>query len=162
MISVIYAKNKQNIIGKNNSLCWHYSEDLKYFKEKTLNQNIIMGRKTFESIGKPLPKRNNIVITSSKIEGVITFSDFKKAIEYCDNDCFIIGGSSLYNICFKESLVDIIYETIVPDEVEIDQSTVFINDIPNGYKLYNQSIINNLTFNIYKNEKKIISNSGND
>lgn len=149
MISIIYAKNNQNVIGKNNQLCWHHPADLKFFKEKTLNSTIIMGRKTFESIGRPLPKRKNIVLSSTPIKDVETFTSLEDALNYADNNAFIIGGASIYNKCFKENIGDVIYETIVPDVIEIDESTIFIDSIPDIYKHYYQTLEYDLLFNRY-------------
>lgn len=69
-ISLIAAMSLQGVIGKDNQLPWHYPEDLKYFRAKTLGHTVVMGRNTFLSLGKPLPKRRNIVLTSNPITGV--------------------------------------------------------------------------------------------
>jgi dihydrofolate reductase len=101
IISIIVAIAKNNVIGANNQLIWHISEDLKRFKALTTGHCVVMGRKTFESIGKPLPKRTNIVISRKKefiIEGCIVVSSFDEAISVCgkDEEIFIIGGGELY------------------------------------------------------------------
>jgi len=89
------------VIGLNNKMPWHLSADLKKFKEITMSSPIIMGRKTFEAIGKPLPGRCNIIISrnlSYQQDGCRVFHDIKSAIDSCE-DCdevFVIGGSSLY------------------------------------------------------------------
>ncbi len=101
MIAIIVGLTKNRIIGKNNDLPWKISEDLKNFKKHTAGQTIIMGRKTYESIGRPLPNRHNIVISRNmqEIEGVDICSSIeeatKKAKEY-EKDIFIIGGSTIY------------------------------------------------------------------
>lgn len=110
--SIIVAMADNNAIGKDNELLWHISEDLKFFKKKTLGCPVIMGRKTFESIGKALPQRKNIVISRSKkeIEGVSvvnTFSEgYSLAKKVCDETqskrCFIIGGGEMYAQAIKE------------------------------------------------------------
>ncbi len=115
-ISMIAAVGNNRQLGRDNKLLWHISEDLKYFKSVTLNNPVVMGRKTFESIGRALPKRQNIVITSDKnfkADGVrvihdpmFVFDDFLdyeeelKAVgtlkEDEDLEIFIIGGSTIY------------------------------------------------------------------
>jgi len=102
-ISIIVALGNQNQIGLNGTMPWHLSDDLKNFKRITSGHTIIMGRKTFDSIGRALPKRLNFVITS-KPENVTafeicTFSSLEKAIEKAkmfDDEIFIIGGASIY------------------------------------------------------------------
>ena len=93
------------VIGKNNDLPWHLPEDLKRFKEITLGQNVLMGRKTFESIfarlKKPLPGRTNIVVTRQKDyrapEGVLVFHSLDEAVKSLgDKDVYIIGGAEIY------------------------------------------------------------------
>lgn len=102
VISMIVAMAKNRLIGQDNQMPWHLPDDLKYFKAQTLNKPILMGRKTFESIGaKPLPKRRNIVITRDKdfqADGVEIFHDLKhalNALQTCD-EIMIIGGAQIY------------------------------------------------------------------
>lgn len=98
--NVIVAVNENLVIGKDNKLPWHSSEDLKYFKRMTTNNVVIMGRKTYESIGKPLPNRVNIVISNTtNFTEVITVKSFEEALEIAslyDKEVFVIGGASLY------------------------------------------------------------------
>lgn len=98
--NVIVAVNENLVIGKDNQLPWYSSEDLKYFKRITTNNVVIMGRKTYESIGKPLPNRVNIVIsTTTNFTEVITVKSFEEALEMAstfDKEVFVIGGASLY------------------------------------------------------------------
>lgn len=101
MISIIVAIAENNVIGANNQLIWHISDDLKRFKALTTGHCVVMGRKTFESIGKPLPKRTNIVISRNKdlvIDGCTVVSSLENAISACgkDDEIFIIGGGELY------------------------------------------------------------------
>ena len=103
--SVIVAISDNNVIGKDNSLLWHLSADMKFFKEKTTGHHIIMGRKTFESMGKRLlPNRTTIVITRNKDyempEGGIVASSLVDALEKAENDTevFIIGGAQIYQM----------------------------------------------------------------
>ena len=102
MLSIIVAAADNNVIGHNNELIWHISEDLKYFKRVTSEHTVIMGRKTFESIGKPLPNRTNIVISRNpdfKPDGCIVVSSLNEAIQRTNpqEESFIIGGGSIYH-----------------------------------------------------------------
>lgn len=102
MITIVVAKSENNVIGNNNELIWHLPNDLKRFKQLTTGHPIIMGRKTFESIGKPLPNRVNIVITRNRDwnpEGITIVNSLEEAIENAkesDHDIFIIGGGNIY------------------------------------------------------------------
>ncbi|MFA7688010.1 MAG: dihydrofolate reductase [Moheibacter sp.] len=101
-ITIIAAKSDNNIIGNENQLIWHISNDLKRFKQLTSGHVVIMGRKTFESIGKPLPNRTNIVITRNKdwnSEGILTVNSLEEALAQAKNtgsEIFIIGGGNIY------------------------------------------------------------------
>lgn len=100
-LSLIVATDTENGIGKNNQLLWHLPEDLKFFKRTTSGHTVIMGRKTFESIGKPLPNRRNLVISRQenlKIEGVEVYKNLEDAIKACadENEAFVIGGGEIY------------------------------------------------------------------
>ena len=105
-IKLISAISKNNVIGKENKLPWNISEDLKRFKELTSNNWIVMGRKTFDSIGRPLPNRKNIVLSKNKnlkIDSVEVFNSPKDIIESYKNssdqkDLFIIGGTYIYEL----------------------------------------------------------------
>ena len=102
MITIIVAKAENNIIGNNNELIWHLPNDLKHFKNLTSGHPVLMGRKTFDSIGKPLPNRTNIVITRNEewsSEGVKRADSLQEAIETgkkIDSEIFIIGGGNIY------------------------------------------------------------------
>ena len=100
-ITIIVAVAANNVIGKNNDLIWHISEDLKRFKSLTSGHAIIMGRKTFESLPKALPNRTNIVVTrnrSYRAEGALVCYSMEKALQLAVNDQqpFIIGGGEIY------------------------------------------------------------------
>ena len=102
-ISIIVAMSKNNVIGANNALPWHISEDLKRFKSLTMGKPIIMGRKTFDSIGRPLPGRKNIVITRNtdlKIKGVDVVSSLDNVFSLIKDEeqVFVIGGEEIYRI----------------------------------------------------------------
>ncbi len=109
-IIIIAAISQNNVIGKEGKIPWHSSAELKHFKATTMGNPIIMGRKTFESIGKALPGRLNIVITSrpekfNETDDLLAFVSLDKALEYCREQnspkVFIIGGASLYKEALK-------------------------------------------------------------
>jgi len=127
MLSLICAISKNNCIGKNNQLPWHIPEDLKHFKEITSGKTVLMGRKTFESIlgylGKPLPKRTNIVITRNTNyevpKGVLVYNSVKDALEkHKDENIFVIGGAGIYKQTID--LADKLYITHVNEEIDGD------------------------------------------
>ena len=125
MISLIVAAAENNAIGKNNQLLWHLPNDLKFFKNTTWGMPVIMGRKTFESVNKPLPGRFNIVITRQpdwKADEVIIASDLqdalKKAAETNCKEFFIIGGGEIYRQCLP--ICDRVYLTRVHTQIEGD------------------------------------------
>ncbi len=127
MTNIIVAISNNRVIGKDNQLLWRMPADLKYFKSLTLGYPIIMGRKTFESIGKPLPGRLNIVVTRNpsalrfQPSEILIFDSLEEAIASAkkhDNEIFIIGGGEIY----KQALpfTNRIYLTKVDTEVEGD------------------------------------------
>jgi dihydrofolate reductase len=99
-LSVIVARAKNGVIGYQGKLPWHISEDLQWFRSHTLGHTVMMGRKTFESIGRPLPKRTNIVISrnsSVQVDGRIIASSLQHALTLTtDSQPFVIGGAQLY------------------------------------------------------------------
>ena len=102
-ITIISAVSENNVLGKNNKLIWHIPDDLKRFKKLTLGHSVIMGRKTFESIAKPLPQRKNIILTRNKnykAKGALIAHNVKEALNFCENDNqpFIIGGGEIYKL----------------------------------------------------------------
>lgn len=124
IISIIVAIAENNAIGKNNELLWHLSGDLKKFKQITTGHTIIMGRKTFESIGKPLPNRRSIVITRNSNyqvpEGVIVAQSLEDAFSYCyaEKEVFVIGGGQIYKTALP--LADKLYLTTVHKNFDAD------------------------------------------
>ncbi|MDC9728851.1 MAG: dihydrofolate reductase [Methyloprofundus sp.] len=107
-LSLIVAMAENRTIGINKQMPWHLSADLKKFKKITMGHPIIMGRKTFESIGRPLPGRKNIVISRNadyKQEGCVVFNDLESAIESCckEEEVFVIGGATLYEVALEKS-----------------------------------------------------------
>lgn len=119
---VAYGKNWE--IGLNNQMLWHISEDFKNFKTITSGHHILMGRKTFESIGKPLPNRTSLVLSNSGFEheGVHTFSDVQEAFNFArqsaEEELFIIGGANIYETLFP--YVDKMYLSEVDFEGQAD------------------------------------------
>jgi len=128
IISLIAAIGKNNELGKNNSLLWHLPADMKHFKDTTYLHPVIMGRKTYESIGRPLPNRRNIVITRDekyKIEGIEIARSVEKAIalfEDTDEEIFFIGGGEIYNQVMK--YINKLYITRIDNEFP-DADTFF-------------------------------------
>ncbi|MCM3566890.1 dihydrofolate reductase [Neobacillus mesonae] len=106
MISFIVAMDENRVIGRDNQLPWHLPEDLKFFKRTTMGHPIAMGRKTFESIGKPLPGRDNLIITRQKgyrAEGCKVFDSMDDFLEYCNKqneEIFVIGGAEIFKETF--------------------------------------------------------------
>jgi dihydrofolate reductase len=101
---VAYAKNK--VIGERNTLPWHLPEDLKHFRALTMGHHIIMGRKTYESLGRLLPGRTTVIVTRNKsydVEGALIASSLEEAIEMCkgDPEPFLIGGAEMYKSGLK-------------------------------------------------------------
>jgi dihydrofolate reductase len=122
-ISIIVATDTENAIGKNNQLLWHLPKDLQFFKKTTSGYPIIMGRKTFDSIGKPLPNRRNIVISRQanlKIEGVEVYHKLNDALKACEEEkeLFIIGGGEIYKQALP--LAQKIYLTKVNHKFDAD------------------------------------------
>ena len=133
-LSLLVAADENNVIGKNNTLPWHLPNDLKYFKNQTWGMPILMGRKTFESIGKPLPGRKSIVITRSEdwnYKGVdvvhSTEEAIKKAESYGAKEIFVIGGAEIFKTSFNEA--NRIYLTRIHHSFDGD---VFFPEIPEG------------------------------
>jgi len=141
-ISIIVAKAKNNVIGKDNQLIWKLSSDLRLFKKLTTDHHIVMGRKTYESVGKPLPNRTSIVITRNKDfklpEGHFVFHSLEEAIQLCIGknleQVFIIGGAEIYR-----QAIPICDELIVTEVDAYPQGDVFFPDIdPDIWKVVSQ------------------------
>lgn len=128
MVSIIVAIAQNGTIGDKNSLLWHIKEDMRFFRTTTSGHPVIMGRKTFESLGsKPLPKRTNIVITRADrtFEGALTAHSLEEAIamakEACgDDEIFVMGGAQIYAEAL--SVVDRLYITRVERDYDGDTS----------------------------------------
>ena len=123
IISIVVAMARNRTIGVNNTLPWRCPEDLKRFKSLTMGQHMIMGRKTFDSIGKPLPGRITVVVTRNEnlhIEGCVMAHSLENAIGACaaDKEIFIVGGAELYALSLP--LADRLYITHVQKNVTGD------------------------------------------
>lgn len=124
MTTLVVAMGRNNEIGHQNQLLWHLPKDLRHFKEITAGHPVVMGRKTFESIGKPLPNRTNIVVSRQKDwfqEGILIVGTIKEAIKFAkkiDEDIYIIGGGSIYEQTVD--LADRIELTVVDGDFEAD------------------------------------------
>ncbi|TWX68493.1 type 3 dihydrofolate reductase [Colwellia demingiae] len=134
ILSMIVATADNNIIGKNNDMPWHLPADLAYFKKVTLGKPIIMGRKTFESIGRPLPGRRNIVISRDEnyqAKGVDSVTSVEQALALVDgsdgsegaDEIMVIGGGAIYEHCLPKA--DRLYITHI--KAAIDGDTQFPN-----------------------------------
>lgn len=136
-ISMIAAMAKDRVIGKDNQMPWHLPADFAWFKQCTMSKPIVMGRKTFESIGRPLPGRLNIVISRNQdftADGVVvvtSITEAKKAAGHCD-ELMIIGGGSIYSACLAEA--DSLYLTFI--DADIDGDTQFPDWGEGWYQAY--------------------------
>lgn len=129
-LAIIVAAARNGVIGNNNQLPWHLPQDLKYFKSITLGKPVIMGRKTYESIGRPLPGRTNIVVTRNtdwQVDGVVVVNSLEQALvearrALAENievsEAMIIGGAEIYRSALP--LVDRVYLTQVDVDAEGD------------------------------------------
>lgn len=125
MVSIIVAIAQNGTIGDKNSLLWHIKEDMRFFRTTTSGHAVVMGRKTFESLGsRPLPKRTNIVITRADraFEGALTAHSLEEAIRLAEGDeeIFIIGGAQIYSEALR--IADRMYITRVMHDYEGDTS----------------------------------------
>lgn len=123
MIQIVVACGTNRAIGRDNQLLWHLPNDLKHFKQLTSGAPIIMGRKTFESIGRPLPNRLNVVISRNPnlhFEGTTVVSSLEAALELCSESekVSIVGGGEIYKQAL--SIADVIELTLVDDSPEAD------------------------------------------
>ncbi|CAM3808058.1 dihydrofolate reductase [Mucilaginibacter galii] len=121
-INIVVAIAANNAIGKNNKLLWHLPKDLKHFKQLTTGHTVIMGRKTFDSVGKPLPNRRNIVVTRQniQIEGCEVVNSLNAALELAKGEAEvdIVGGAEIYRQAMP--ITNFIYLTIVHQDFEAD------------------------------------------
>ena len=132
IISAIVGIGKNKVIGKNNDMPWHLPADLKYFKRTTSGHHIIMGRKNYEAIGRPLPKRTNIIITRNtnyQADGCIIVNSITDALAVAkangDEEAFIIGGGQIYWLSLP--MLDRLYITEI--DVEVPDGDVFFPEV---------------------------------
>lgn len=144
-MNIIVAAAENNAIGYQGQMPWHLGADLKYFKATTMGHAIIMGRKTFESIGRPLPGRRNIIVTHNALfhvspevmsnlkpgTSIEVYHELDEALEKAPADAFIIGGAQIYNQLWAEA--DRLYITRVHTVVEAFDASV--PTVPEGYVL---------------------------
>ena len=119
MVKLIAAVGKNLELGKNNGLMWDLPGDMKFFRATTKGACVVMGRLTYDSIGRPLPYRRNIVISRNpelEIEGVEVVTSLESALKACQNDCFVIGGEKIYSLALPYA--DEIYLTEIDAEFE--------------------------------------------
>jgi len=163
MISIIAAYNNKKVIGKDGKIPWNCSEDLKRFKKLTIQHPVIMGRKTFESIGKTLPERHNIVVTKSLTSGnygggefnLSMVSSLTSAILGCQEyypgeEIFIIGGEEIYRQAISKA--DRMYLTHIYDDSDGD--AFFPNFEVDDWEVILADHYNDHTFRILERKKK--------
>lgn len=124
MVSIIVAIAANGVIGDKNSLLWHIKEDMRFFRQKTTSHPVIMGRKTYDSLGRPLPNRTNVVIsrTLNHIEGCTVAHSLEEAIALfpSEEEIFIIGGAQIYAQALD--VADRMYITRIEHSYEGDTS----------------------------------------
>ena len=154
MVRMIVAKSKNNVIGKDNKLPWSIPEELKLFKTLTTNNVVLMGRKTYESIGKELPNRVNVVISRNKMDGIICFDSIEKALiqlkeDYPDKVIYVIGGEAIY-----EYAHDYCDEIIVSEiNVEVEGDAFFNQSWLDNFYLYDSKNMGSFFYNRYVRPK---------
>jgi len=151
---MIVAMDKNGLIGNKGELPWHISEDLKLFKENTIGTSVIMGRKTFESFGKPLPNRDNVVISSKKItaDGIYSVQGIPDALtlaQELNDDVFIIGGGSIYAQFLP--YIDSLYISFINGDYEGD--TYFPDFDPKDFEKVEKLDFKEFTFTIFNRKK---------
>ena len=145
IVSLIVAVSENKVIGKDNDLVWNLPTDMKFFKDKTKNHFVIMGRRNYESIPskfRPLPNRTNVIVSRQEkleAEGCMVVDSIEKAIELAkvakDQEPFIIGGGQIYKYAIDNQLIDRVYLTRVHTEIEGD---TFFEDLDDSWKLVHE------------------------
>lgn len=158
ILSMIVATADNRIIGKDNDMPWHLPADLRYFKKTTLGKPIIMGRKTYESIGRPLPGRHNIVISRDvnyKVEGVDTVTSVGDALALVSDieEVMVIGGGAIYEHCLPKA--NRLYITHIEADIEGDTQfpfydTTFWKKISSTKRVADADNKYNLDFCVYE------------
>ena len=154
MIALLVAVSKNNVIGKDNALPWHYKKDLQYFKALTTNQTVLMGRKTYESIldslGKALPNRRNVVAsrTLGSLKGADLIDDVHTFIKEfpSEQNLFIIGGKQIFDETIQYA--DYLYITHIDKDYEGD--TYFTDYKKEDYEKIKEEVDGILRFTVYK------------
>jgi len=158
MLSIIVAKAKNNIIGKDNNLIWSLKEDLKFFKETTTGHKIVMGYNTFKSLPKLLPNREHLVLTHKdlKIDGIKVFNDFKALTEYLeslDEEIYIIGGSAIYKL-FIDYADELILTEINAECLDADAYFPNFNKDKYDKELIKENVEENIEYSFVRYRKK--------
>jgi len=150
MISLIAAVNEDFVLAKNGNIPWRCKEDLQFFKKMTINKTVVMGRKTYNTLKKPLNDRLNIVLTKDKEsidnDEIIAVSSIEESIEcfnkynFGDNkEMFVIGGLFVYNQFLEKNLIDKIFLNVIKkNKVEINDNCLIFNPDISDFNLYNQ------------------------
>lgn len=121
-ISIIVAMSKNRVIGRDNDMPWHLSNDLKNFKRITMGKTVVMGRLTYQSIGKPLPNRRNIVLSRNLVDkNVLIFNNLQEVLNFSkdEDEVFIIGGEDIYSQTINKA--NKIYLTTIDKEITGDK-----------------------------------------
>jgi dihydrofolate reductase len=131
VISLVVARAANGTIGMDGGLPWHLPSDMRHFRELTTGHTVLMGRKTFESLPakyRPLPQRRNLVLSSNaglELPGAEVFHDLPSALAACEGECFVIGGSAVYDETL--AVADRVYATEIDAEIEGD---AFFPELP--------------------------------
>jgi dihydrofolate reductase len=160
-VSIVVCVDSCNGIGLKNTIPWKSKKDFAFFKKLTLGSVMVMGRKTFESIGKPLPGRVNVILSNNSEfvapVGTVVFNDLQSALNAYTSqskEIFIIGGSSVYSSAFP--FVETVYKTVINKDFKCD---TFFPEIPDSFKLSNEeTVIDNdlqLNFQIFTAVKNV-------
>ena len=155
IINIIAAVGKNLELGKDNKLIWSIKEDLIYFKEKTLGKTVVMGKNTFYSIGKALPGRNNIVLTSGDIDvdNIKVLHDYKEVFSLEEDEIYIIGGESIYRLFLPYA--DNLYLTEIDEEDTLADSYFPYFDKEDYIKeIIRDSSSNDLNYSFVRYRKK--------
>lgn len=160
MFSIIVAIGKNREIGKGNKLLWHIPEDLKNFKEITTGKTVIMGRKTFESIGRPLPNRKNIVLSkngdkeSFEQKGIELYQNLENLIadyKNSEEEIFIIGGEQIYREFMQKELVRRLYISYI--EFSDSEADAYFPEIDyKNWRIIKEKSYDNWKFCMYEKE----------
>jgi dihydrofolate reductase len=152
MIAHIVACSTNNVIGRQGKIPWHLPQDLKHFRQITEGNAVIMGRSTFESIGKALPRRLNVVLskTVDKIEGVQIANSIDVALDFCKSQSkiFIIGGEQIYHQTF--TIISHIFLTRIHQVIE--NGDTWYPPIPTNFTIVETTPQDDCTFITYKKE----------